>query len=193
MPEPCLEALLRRLSDCPAEFLLELPAEEADRVTPAAVVEDLLRSLGGGPLAPDEAASFVPSGKAGRVRCRLAMVGAWLLGEESFSGRPGLALKAKDFLLELARGPLSNIHDPRAFVVDPDRREELARLALFALDLRPAGESASQAEDRLSALDSVETRRTAQESKAAQERARAVLEAMKKKAAEEAAAKPSRE
>lgn len=193
MTEPRLEALNRRLADCPAEFLLELPVEEAQQIAPAAVVEDVLRSLGGGALAPAEAASLTPSGKAGRRRCLLAMVGAWLLGDEAFVGRPGLEAKGKEFLLELARGPLSDIHEPRAFVTDADRREELARLALFALDLRPFGETASQAEDRLAALDSVETRRTSQQAKAAQERARAVLEAMKKKAAEEAAAKVSRE
>lgn len=193
MTEPKLEALLRRLADCPAEFLLELPGEEAAQVAPSAVVEDVLRALGGGALAPAEAASFAPSGKAGRRRCLLAMVGAWVLADESFAGRPGLGGKAKDFFLELARGPLSDIHEPRLFVTEADRREELARLALSALGLRPAGETASQAEDRLAALDSVETRRTAQQAKAAQERARAVMEAMKKKAAEEAAAKASRE
>lgn len=193
MTEPKLEALLRRLSDCPAEFLLELPGPEAAQVAPSAVVEDVVRSLGGGALASAEAASFNPAGKAGRRRCMLAMVGAWLLGDEAFSGQPGLGPKAKDFFLELARGPLSDIHEPRAFVTQSDRREELARLALSALGLKPSGETASQAEDRLAALDSVETQRTAQQAKAAQERARAVLEAMKKKAAEEAAAKVSRE
>jgi hypothetical protein len=193
MSEPRLEALLRRLADCPPEFLLELPGPEAAQVVPAAVVEDVLRSFGGGALAPAEAAAFTPSGKAGRRRCLLAMVGAWLLGGEAFAGRPGLGEKAKDFFLELARGPLSEIQEPRAFVTEADRREELARLALSALGLRPFGETASQAEDRLAALDSVETRRTAQQARAAQERARAVMEAMKKKAAEEAAAKVSRE
>lgn len=193
MTEPRLEALLRRLSDCPAEFLLALPAQEAVQVSPSAVVEDVLRALGGGALSSDEAAPLAPSGKAGHRRCRLAMVGAWLLGDEAFVGRAGLAPKAKEFLLGLARGPLSEIHEPVVFVNDADRREELARLALRALGLTAAGETSSQAEDRLAALDSVETRRTAQEAKAAQARAREVLEAMKKKAAEEAAAKVSRE
>lgn len=193
MSEPRLEALCRRLAECPAEFLLDLPGEEAAEVRPSAVVEDVLRALGGEPLDVAEAGSFSPPGPAGRRRSCLAMVGAWLLADEAFAGRPGLGAKAKDFFLELARGPLSDIHEPRAFVTEADRREELARLALFALGLRPSGETASQAEDRLAALDSVETRRTAQQAKAAQERARAVMEAMKKKAAEEAAAKASRE
>lgn len=189
MSEPKLESLNRRLADCPAEFLLDLPAEESTQVVPAAVVEDVVRALGGDPLSPIEARTFTPSGS----RSRLAMTGAWLLADAAFAGRPGLAPKARAFLLDLASGELGDAVDARAFVTDPDRREELARLALRALGLRPAGETASQAEDRLAALDSVETRRTARQAKAAQERARAVMEAMKKKAAEEAAAKASRE
>lgn len=190
MPEPRLEALLRRLSDCPAEFLLDLPADEASIVVPSAVVADALAAFGAA-LAPAEAKELAPSGKAARRRACLTMVGAWLLADEAFSGLPGSGPKAKAFLLSL--GPLSEISEPSQFVTDPDRREELARLALRALGLHPAGETAVQAEDRLAALDSIETRRTAQEAKAAQERARAVMEAMQKKAAAEAAAKGSRE
>lgn len=190
MREARLEALLRRLSDCPAEFLLDLPAEEAGIVVPSAVVADALAAFCAA-LAPAEAKELSPSGKSARRRACLTMVAAWLLSDEAFAGLSGSGPKAKAFLLSL--GPLSEITEPSQFVIDPDRREELARLALKAMGLRPAGETAAQAEDRLSALDSIETRRTAQESKAAQERARAVMEAMKKKAAEEAAAKGSRE
>lgn len=193
MLEPRLETLTRRLADCPAEFTLELPAEEAGLISPAAVVEDVLRGLGGQALEPGELAAFAAGGKAGRRRKVLVMTGAWLLGDECFSGRPALASKARVFLLNLAQGELAEVVEPGKFVTDPDRREELARRALRALGLLPAGESAAQAEDRLAALDSVETRRTAAQAQAAQERARAVLDAMKKKAAEEAAAKASRE
>lgn len=190
MPEPRLETLVRRLADCPAEFLLDLPAEEAGMVVPSAVVADVLAPLGGS-LTPGEAIALSASGKAAHRRVRLTMAAAWLLADESFAGLPGTGPKAKEFLLSL--GPLSEAAEPVKFVTDPDRREELARLALRALGLRPAGETAAQAEDRLAALDSLETRRTAEQAKAAQERARAVMEAMKKKAAEEAAAKASRE
>lgn len=193
MSEPRLETLLRRLADCPAEFLLDLPGEEAAQVRPAAVVEDVLRGFGAEALLPGEAALLDPDGKARRRRARLAMAGAWLLADEAFAGRAGLGPKAKEFLLGLAEGSLSEVVEPGLFVTDPDRREELARLALRALGLRAAGETTAQAEDRLAALDSLETQRTAQQAKAAQERARKVMEAMKKKAAEEAAAKASRE
>lgn len=186
MPEPRLEDLTRRLADCPPEFLLELPDEEAGLVNPGAVLSDALAAFGGPPLAAGEAKAV-----AQRRGARLAMTAAWLLGHDSFAGRAGLAPKAKAFLLSLA--PLAAAVEPGLFVTDADRREELARLALRALGLRAAGESAAQAEDRLAALDSLETRRTAELARAAQERAREVREAMKRKAAEEAAAKASRE
>ncbi|HNF58686.1 MAG TPA: hypothetical protein PLN89_03850, partial [Elusimicrobiota bacterium] len=70
---------------------------------------------------------------------------------------------------------------------------ELARRLLKALDLRPEGETPAQAEDRLGALDSVELRRVMEASRQAQERAKSVLEAMRKKAAQEAAAQYGRE
>jgi hypothetical protein len=79
------------------------------------------------------------------------------------------------------------------FVHDPDRREELARLALARLGYRPAGESVAQAQDRLTSLSSVERARVMGAARAAEERARAVREALARKAAEESADKYTRE
>ena len=79
------------------------------------------------------------------------------------------------------------------WVADPERREELSRLALHALDLRPAGESLAQAQDRLNTVSSAERARVIAAARAAEARAQAVREAMAKKAAEEAAAKVARE
>ena len=78
-------------------------------------------------------------------------------------------------------------------MADPERREELALLALRALGLRPAGETLAQAQDRLVTVSSAERARTVAAARRAEERARAIREAMRKKAAEEAAAKVSRE
>src|SRR5262249_34173546 len=72
---------------------------------------------------------------------------------------------------------------------DPDRREELARLCLNSLNLRPAGETRAQAEDRLMTLSTTERQRVLQEARAAEERARQIREAMASRAAAEAAAK----
>ncbi len=76
---------------------------------------------------------------------------------------------------------------------DPDRREELSRLCLRALNLRPAGETAAQAQDRLTTLNTVERQHVIAAARAAEERARQIREAMAKQAAEEAADKWSRE
>ena len=79
------------------------------------------------------------------------------------------------------------------FVTDADRREELARLCLAALDLVPEGETGTQAADRLHALGSVQRNRVIQEMKEKERRAREVRKKMQEKRAREAAAKANRE
>jgi hypothetical protein len=68
---------------------------------------------------------------------------------------------------ETPPGRTTNRRNPPAkrLVAGTDRREELARLCLRALGLRPAGETAAQAEDRLATLNSVERRRVLHEVK----------------------------
>jgi uncharacterized protein YoxC len=61
------------------------------------------------------------------------------------------------------------------------------------LGLRPGGESESQALDRLTTLNTAERQRVIRAAREAEERARAIREAMAKKAAEEAADKWTRE
>jgi hypothetical protein len=79
------------------------------------------------------------------------------------------------------------------YIEDVDRREELIRVALAAVDLRPESESQAQAEDRLLMVSSFERKRVMEAAKAAEERAAQIREALAKKAAEEAANKMSRE
>lgn len=79
------------------------------------------------------------------------------------------------------------------FVTDPDRREELVRLCLAALGLRPEAESEAQALDRLTTLSSVKREKVIRATKEHLERARQLREAMRRKEAEEAAAKATRE
>jgi hypothetical protein len=76
---------------------------------------------------------------------------------------------------------------------DAERREELARLTLARLGLRPAGESAAQAQDRFTSISSIERARILKASQQAEQRARALREALAKKAAEESADKWTRE
>jgi hypothetical protein len=189
---PPLEALTRRLAECPAEFLMEPRVGKAGAVHTAAVVADLLRDLGA-PALPD-LSPFEPAGpaEAHANRLQAVLVAAWLLHDPWFRARRVLAAQALLFLLrdlpELA--PL--VPAPR-LVTDPDRREELARLCLKALNLRPLGETVEQAQDRLTTISSLERQRVIREARAAEERMRQIREAMRRKAAREAATKFRRE
>lgn len=192
---PQLETLTRRLAECPVDFM----AAVRDRggkgdVAVAAVVFDLLRELGGAPLTPQQLAPFEfnrGDGRRERV-LRTVLIAAWLLYDAWFRSRNRFALAAYEFL---TRGldEVAAIVQPQAFVGDADRREELARLCLNALGLRPAGETDAQAEDRLATLNSVQRARVVREARAAEERARQIREEMARKAAEEAAAVYGRE
>jgi hypothetical protein len=86
---------------------------------------------------------------------------------------------------------LSLLVDPLKFIRDPDRREELARVTLRALSLAPAGETKSQAADRLSTVDSIKRHEVLLAAKAAEERAAAVRKAMEEERSREAAARYS--
>src|SRR5262249_19682672 len=161
----------------------------------AAVVSDLLRDLGGDLLTPEPAAVFQPpagSARKHRNRLRAVLVAAWLLHDPWFRSRQQFAGQAAAFLNDGVAEVAGLMQAPH-LVADPDRREELARLCLKGLGLRPAGESVAQAEDRLTTLSSVERQRVIREAQAAEKRARDIREAMARKAAEEAAAKYMRE
>lgn len=192
---PLLESLTRRLAECPADFL-GAPRDRSDKgeVHVAAVVFDLLRELGGTPLTPPELAAFEFKRGDARTerRLRVVLIAAWLLYDSWFRSRNRFAIQACT-LLATGLSDAAAVVPPPSFVSDPDRREELARLCLKALGLRPAGETEAQAEDRLATLDSVERARVVRETRAAEERARQIREEMARKAAEEAAAVYGRE
>lgn len=184
-----LESLTRRLAECPPEFFGEPLEEGRGEVDVAAVVGDLLADLGAPPLDEARARALLGAGGgARRNRLGLVLVASWLLHDEAFKGR-GLGEGAEAFLGGGLAGAAAAVRFTE-FVTDADRREELARLALRALGLLPAGETPVQAIDRLAALDSVETARTSAQ---AATRMREVMGAMRKKAAQEAAARVSRE
>jgi hypothetical protein len=179
---PVLESLTRRLAECPPEFLAApRGADGSGVIHVGAVVSDLLRALGGAPLQKGPAAGF---GAGNANRLRLVLVACWLLYDEWFRAQRRHA-GALEFLAT-GLNDCAGLVDAPNFVGDPDRREELARLCLRALGLRPAGETLAQARDRLNTLDSVERARVIREAQAAEERARQIREAMAQKAAQEA-------
>jgi hypothetical protein len=157
-----------------------------------ALVSDTLRWLGGGPVSASEAGKLREGAIPQQVALlRLVALACWVLHDGAFAGRAELVDRARALLLG-GLEPLSLVVRPPDCVTDPDRREELVRRVLAALDLHPAGERENAARDRLTALDSVARARVAREAAEAEKRARAVREAAAK-AAREAASYYGRE
>src|SRR3989338_8744814 len=178
---PLLEALTRRLA-------------RQGQAHVAAVVSDTLVALGGEPLGRERADAFQPRQKAADQRNRLSIVliACWLLNDPWFIQERRFASAAYELLAQGLFEPAQHVRST-LFVTDADRREELARLCLKALDLHPAGETEVQALDRLATLNTAERARVIGLARAAEERARLIREAMAAQAAQEAADKWGRE
>lgn len=190
LPGPPLDTLLRRLTDLPPDFLDEPRTDKGGQVQVAAVVNDLL-ARGPGRASLQELRRF-EGRSADLPRLRMALVMAWLLADDSFASSR-LPRAALLHVLDDTAHELAGLAPVPTYLKDPDRREELVRVVLARLDLRPDGETAAQAADRLSALSATERRRLLEASKAAQARAREIREALVKKAAEASADKWTRE
>jgi len=190
---PPLENLTRRLAECPADFLAEPRIGSQGRVHVAAVVSDLMRDWGRAPLTPEQAAIFQSKiQRQDRNRLQLVLIACWLLHDPWFLEQKRLATQAYHFLSR-SLNELAKLTQARQFITDPDRREELARLCLKELGLRPAGETLAQAQDRLATLNTLERQRVIQAARAAEERARQIRAAMAAEAAREAEMKAMRE
>jgi len=191
---PSLEALMDRLASVPQDILDDYSSspESKKGIYLPALVNDMLVEMGGSPVTAEEAGSLDRS--RGENYTHLAGILSWLFHDSYFvsSGvEPGLvrSLIFSDRLATLARSAESH----ELFITDPDRREELCRLALDAVGLFPAGENGKRARERLQSLDSIERKKILDKTAEAQKRAREIREAMLRQEAEEAASKMSRE
>ena len=192
---PTTQELAHRLAECPQDFLAPPRILETGSVHTAALVSDVFLAMGRNVLDGKEAAAIGDSAGTMRKRVnrlRMIQVACWLLGHDWFAGKTDLCAKAFAFLND-GMDELAYFVDAAMFVTDQDRREELARLLLAAMDLVPAGETETQANDRLVSVNSVARHKVIQETKKAEDRARKIREELAKKAAKEAAAKTSRE
>jgi hypothetical protein len=187
---PALQTLTHRVSETPEDFLGEPRQGKKGTIAVSAVAMDLCRRMGS--PAPVSALIAI-EGKGGtRNALGVTLILCWLLADEWFAEHvpdaPSVVALLGAGARELAEHTASH-----KFVNDVERREELARFALARLGLRPAGETRAQAEDRLTSLSAAERARVVRAARDAEARARAVREALAKKAAEESADKWTRE
>lgn len=188
---PPIELLTHRLSETPVEFLSPVLTSDSGAVHLAAIVSDLVCELGGSPLPASDAKRFESHDKGAADELRLVLISCWLLHDPWFTERGSFSQKALRFLGGGLAG-VAKVVKPEKFVSDPDRREELARLCLAALDILPAGENELQARDRLTTLSSVERLRVLAETRKVQqqqeaERKRRIQQEMEQRRAAEAA------
>jgi hypothetical protein len=177
--------LLHRLADCPPDFL-----PGPSQINVVALACDHFRALGTAIPGAQERRSL--AGLPSELK-RLLPIVLWLLRDDWFLSRPQLAPATWNLLQSDSLAGLANLVSPESIVNDPDRREELVRLCLQGLGLTPDGESAAQAADRLTTLNSVERERVIRQTRKSEARAREIREAMARQRAEEAATRYSRE
>lgn len=200
---PALAVLVKRLSECPPIFLEEPRIGDTGHIHVDAVLYDLLLSLasiepGSLEISSQDLIQLSPPDARVRNLLRIRLICAWLLHDEWFRvpihsvRMPSCAPNARKFLLEGLQTLAERVQAER-FVTDGERREELARLTLAGLGLRPQGESIQQATDRLTALDTVERQRVLEQTRRLQEELEQRRLALQQQAALEAAAKISRE
>jgi alpha-galactosidase/6-phospho-beta-glucosidase family protein len=186
---------MRHLAECPADFLAEPRIGTTGVVAVDAVVSDLLHLFGSEPLNTERTQFFraaAVDARQQRNQLQLTLIGCWLFHETWFRQTSPDAQAIYQFLTEGVR-ELASTTPAQKYITDAERREEFIRCGLQALSLRPAGETMAQAQDRLTTLSTNERMRVLRAARAAEERAHAIREAMRRKAAEEANAKAMRE
>jgi hypothetical protein len=186
---PPLELLLRRLSECPPDFLEPPAGPSGAGIDVTAIACDTLRRLT--PDAPPETtpALWGPVCEAEKLHQQFIALVCWLFADECFQSRPDLASAMWKLLTSNDLAALSRLVRPQQAVQDPDRREELVRICLAELGLRPRGESETAAADRLTTLNSAERARVLRQTAAAERRARDIRERMARAAARDAASR----
>lgn len=189
-----LAELLRWMAEMPPPFRGLPEGFPGGVVRVRAVVADLFESYFGGRPPSQTLDAFDPRnlGQPELNRLRLILAATHLLWHKAFRElAPSPALFERFLIQEIPT--LSGVVAVEHLDQQEERREELIRRALAIFGCRLPSESSSEAEDRLRQVDSIERRRVMLAAAEREKRARKVREAMAKKAAEEAAAKVSRE
>jgi len=188
---PTLERLLRRLIETPADFLAEPhTADGSGIIRVPAVVSDLLELHGGNGMNMDSGAP--EASPTDRRSAGVTLLLCWLLADPELISQ-GISSNALLTLLTDGAAELASQNTAAKYRDDSERREEMIRFALARLDMRPSGETVIQAQDRLTTLGSIERNRVLAASRAAEQRARDIREALARQAAQESADKYTRE
>lgn len=191
---PSLEELVRRLAECPPEFVETCMTTTGNKQL-TAILSDHFLSLTSFPWTADRLPQLAVLNTSSRDKSQsmrwwgLVSIATWLVHDRFFLDRPDLGEFSLAWLLNDSLKQLAELVRPNQFIDDPDRREELVRLCLSAHQLRPAGEQPAQAADRLATLDSVSRQKILQETAEAERRAREVREAMARQRAMESASR----
>lgn len=187
MSDLSLAELQRWLVEMPPIFSASPDTVEGGTVRVRAVMNDLFETLTGvrrpAPLGSTE--SSVAQAQWCLAACHLLWHPA--LRASRYSEAQLQRVFFQEVALMAAIVPIAQL------VQDEERREELIRRTLRALNLTLPGESTEDTEDRLGQVDSVEQHRVIADALAREQRTREVREQMASKAAQEAAAKVSRE
>jgi hypothetical protein len=191
---PPLAEFLRWLAELPEPFRSEPQGFGTGGVPVHAIVADLFDTYSGEHPEASLLAAFKPAnaGKFERNRLRWVLAACHLLWHPALRSQSIDRARLNKLLLQ-DLAALASVVSADTVLADEERREELIRRTLLALGLLLPGESQKEAEDRLTQVDSVERRRLLREAAEKEKRAREVREMMARRAAEEAAAKVSRE
>jgi hypothetical protein len=194
---PPIEMLLRRLTECPSDFLDVGASHSAVNKTSERDQWDQLKQLHA--ILCDHframRCDFEASALLNRFQARtashrgLASVMVWLLHDPWFLSRLDLMEPMCDLVCDAHLERLSTLVPAESFVHDPDRREELARFCLSELGYRPSGETVEQAADRLATLDTIERDHVLTAMIASEKRTREIREAMAQAKAMESASR----
>ncbi len=195
-----LEELIDHLIRIPGEFMnknIKAAAAGKNLYVPA-IVNDLLTDIGGFPLNDEEILKHFTDKKNSKTDntnyLQIVSILCYIYEYGYFTSKKQGSEEIKSFLLSQKLIDLSNaVKSADEFITDPDRREELCRVALDVIGYYPEGENQKNAMDRLSTLDSVERKKILTKTAEAQKRAKELKEAMMRQEAEEAASKMSRE
>lgn len=194
MTSPNLSALLRWLREMPGAFRAQPEGFPGGEVRVRAVLGDLWEQVEGQAAPPALLAAFEAGNdsKTERNRLRLLLAAAHVLWHPTLrASRPQPERLRRLLIQELPA--MAAVVPADSLLDDEERGEELIRRTLRATGLQLEGETPQEAQDRFRQVDSVERHRVLAEAAQRERRAREVREAMARKAAEEAAAKVTRE